>query len=57
MRKNIQLSLTKQEANLIILWAVKDSKLSYASPACHTFDDRLVSKLETAFKIKSSRKK
>lgn len=57
MRKRIQLSLSKQEANLIVIWAVKDAKLSYASPACQTFDDRLVDKLTEAFNIKSNRNK
>lgn len=52
MRIPVTLNLNQQEAKLLIIWAVQDQKKAYASHACKTFDDRLINKLNQAFKSK-----
>ncbi|XIF20215.1 MAG: Hypothetical protein AJITA_00944 [Acetilactobacillus jinshanensis] len=45
MRKKVTLDLTKQEAKLLVIWAIEDEKKSYASHACKIFDNRLIDKI------------
>ncbi|URL61409.1 hypothetical protein [Acetilactobacillus jinshanensis] len=49
MRKSVTLQLSRQEAKLLIIWAIQDQKQSYASKACKIFDDRLIDKLRQKF--------
>lgn len=50
MRKSVTLELSRQEAKLLIIWAVQDQKKESASHACKLFDDRLIDKIQRVFK-------
>ncbi len=49
MKKELCLNLTRQEAQLIRMWAIRDAQSCYAKKGCKTFDHRIITKLNRIY--------